>query len=269
MKRLVIFYPILAFLLAGCASNNVARFYKGSISQEDAAAYLRPFGGRTNVVEASDLQAQADSLERQGYVLVGESWFYGPSCPTEREIEKYGQKCGADVVLYFCNYEGSSQSTLALPQFNAGTTATTYASGTVYGPTGQSARFSGIGTTTTPGSASTTYVPITVNRYRSGVTFWRKALPPVLGLRVEDLPDSLRVSLKRNAGVIIKIVLDDSPAFYANILPGDVLVSIDNQPITSMRDFSSVIRPYEGKRVALTVIRDGQETVIPLQLNAR
>jgi S1-C subfamily serine protease len=86
---------------------------------------------------------------------------------------------------------------------------------------------------------------------------------------VEDLPDSLRVSLKRNAGVIIKIVLDDSPAFYANILPGDVLVSIDNQSINSMRDFPSVIRPYVGKRVAFTIIRDGQEMVIPLQLNAR
>ena len=269
MNRFVIFYPILAFLLAGCASNNVARFYKDRISQEEAAANLRPFEGKTTVVEATDLQAQADSLERQGYALIGESWFYGPSSPTDREIVKYGQKCGADVVLYFCSYEGSSQTTLALPQFNAGTTATTYASGTVYGPTGQSARFSGIGTTTTPGTVSTTYIPITVNRYRSGVTFWRKALPPVLGLRVEDLSDSLRFSLKRNAGVITKIVLDDSPAFHANILPGDVLVSIDNQPITSMRDFPSTVRPYAGKRVAITIIRDGQKMVIPLQLNAR
>lgn len=89
------------------------------------------------------------------------------------------------------------------------------------------------------------------------------------GLHSIDLPQDLRSSLERNTGVLIDIVFEDTPAFSANILPGDVLVEIDGIAILNAKHASEVMRsasPPNGECV-LKLIRKGQGRTVVLKLS--
>jgi hypothetical protein len=263
-----LFVSIAAFALSGCATNNVTRFYQDLSGQRNNAARFIPNDGPMQIVQSSNLEDESLFLLRSGYVQIGVSSFSGPSPVTEAEIREHGAKCGAAIALYTFAHEGSSQSTLAIPQFNPGTTSTTYASGTLYGSGGQSTRFSGVGTTTSSGTVTTNYIPITVNRYGSTVIFWRKTTPPILGVQVVDLPNHLRVSLKRNAGAYVQMVVNDSPAFVANLVPGDVMIAINDEPVNHGADVPALVDRHAGTRVVVRIIRDGAELTMPVTLNS-
>jgi len=65
-------------------------------------------------------------------------------------------------------------------------------------------------------------------------------------------------------------IQSDSPAQQAGLLEGDVLISINNQPIQSDSDFISQVQDSPGKQVELTVERNGVKkefTVVPKDLN--
>jgi S1-C subfamily serine protease len=82
-----------------------------------------------------------------------------------------------------------------------------------------------------------------------------------------NLPDDLRTTLKRNTGALIKIVMNDSPAFRANVIPGDILIKIDETPIYSATELSSTLLSFAGKDCVLTILRDGKEIQISVKMN--
>lgn len=55
-----------------------------------------------------------------------------------------------------------------------------------------------------------------------------------------------------------------APAAEAGILPGDVLVSIDDQPISTFSDASAIIRDSPGATLSVVVDRDGVPTTLDL-----
>lgn len=160
-------------------------------------------------------------------------------------------------------------------QYNPGTISTTSSSGTAnasaYGTGGSaygSATYTGTSTTTSPGTFSTTMMPITINRYEYDATFWRKGRPSIFGVHPQALPDEMRKSLQRNTGALVKLVIDDSPAFRANVLAGDVVIALDDIPILSPQQLLDLLPRYAGKRTVVTVLRDRVERRIEVQLNA-
>ena len=56
----------------------------------------------------------------------------------------------------------------------------------------------------------------------------------------------------------ISAVQDDSPAAQIGLQPGDRLVVIGTQPVTSAADIPDLISGSEGKPIAVTVVRDGE-----------
>lgn len=67
--------------------------------------------------------------------------------------------------------------------------------------------------------------------------------------------------------VLVVLVVDDSPAFRANILEGDVLVAINNEQIRTPSDFLRRLFVFAGTKCTITVIRDGDEQEVPVTLN--
>lgn len=125
----------------------------------------------------------------------------------------------------------------------------------------------GTGTSTTYGT-TTNYVPITVHRSDYGAVYFIKQ-KFTLGASFRDLSDSERQELQTNRGAVIRLVVDDTPAFNADLLVGDVVTEIDGVAVSSWQTLVELIRERTGKTVILSLLRRGQKIRKTLQLNPR
>lgn len=239
-----------------------------------AITNMPPYSGSTKIItQSSDPTNDIKELYRNGYALIGGSAFQGP--PQSQDALMFqAKKVGADAVLFSCVYLGSQQAAVPWIQYQPGQTYTTTSSGTVngnaWGNGGYaygSGNYYGSSTTTTPGTFSTQIVPITVQRYQYEAGFFRKIKPPVLGIIPTPLPLEIRQQLERNTGVYVWIVRNDSPAFDANILEGDVILNVNGADVTSVSDFIHQMSLFAGQKVDLGIWRNGQLKTISVQLN--
>jgi len=274
--------PVLAFLVAalfsGCATNNFSKFYVDKTVGASPSLLnkrLQPYSGVTQVYSSNNLQRDAVELARRNYFILGESAFEAGGQNTNDQLMEQAKLVGADAVLYATKYQGSEQTYVPLIQYHPGQSSTTYSSGTanasVYGSNGVSAygtgNSSGYSTTTSPGTFSSEAIPVTVQRYAYDAVYWRMGRPRIFGTNVANLSDETRIALKRNTGAVVVLVINDSPAFHANVLVGDIIIRIDDTPIDSEQDVTTKMPAFAGKDCVLTVLRDGKETKIPIKLN--
>jgi S1-C subfamily serine protease len=190
-------------------------------------------------------------------------------------LKEQAVKVGADVVLSKVAFKGSEQRVVPWTTYNPGTmsmtnsngmvtaTAKNNQGGAVYG----NANYSGSSLTMTSGTYSTQMVPVTINKYEWGATFWRKATNPILGVHALPLTDELRQRLQRNTGVLVKYVVENSPAFRANILEGDVIMAINDEEATSIDAFPELYRKAAGQTVTISLIRGSEEKQVKVKFN--
>lgn len=262
---------VWAGFLVGCANNFTTYFHPETTTlQRD----VLPWSGQVQIQGTTDIRRDGGALRRRGYLPLGSSSFSTGQSVSEDQLQWAGSTYGADIVLYQSEYLGSRTDSVPMTAYQPGRTSTTQHSGVaqvnpspIFG--GPVIGYTGTSVTEVPGTYSTTYVPITVDRYSHVATFWRKARPSLFGVSVLALPDDLRRSLERNTGVLVGFVVDDSPAFRANILPGDVLVGIDAVEIESLRDFSRKVDVFAGKQCTVFLIRNGEQRSIPVKMNRR
>lgn len=212
-----------------------------------------------------------------GFAMLGESAFEMNHGASERQMRSQGRAVGADLVLHTSAYVGSQQTVIPTTQYVPGQTSTTYSSGNVqasaYGNRGYAhgtANYSGTSTTTTPGSYSTTYVPVTLHRHRFNVTYWRRS-PGQDGLR----PTTHSGGAVGGIGAVfdthpegfVILKLASSPEIQtASLRVNDVITSIDGKPAKGMKlgsAFQALIGPV-GSPVVFTVNRNGQELAVTL-----
>ena len=61
-------------------------------------------------------------------------------------------------------------------------------------------------------------------------------------------------------GIMVRAVVEDSPAEQAGIEPGDVILTVAGEPIQNSADLSNIVNSVEaGTEITLTLLRDGQE----------
>lgn len=259
--------------LFGCV-NNYARFYTPVVRNPSVG--LREYSGYSRVSEVQNVSSHSATLLRSGYHQLGWSAFRAGGYNPESQLAKQAKAIGADIVVYSRLFAGTHQTVYPLLQFQPGTTSTANIQGTAnissYGRNGEAAysqaNISGTATTTTAGTYSTQMVPISIDRYDFEATYWRKGVDPILGVMATALPDDLRRDLKRNTGAVVTIVVDNSPAFTANIVPGDVLVGLGNEAINSAEDLTFKLPRLAGTSVVASIIRDRREIKVPVTLNA-
>jgi len=271
------FVLVVALLLGGCA-NGFTKFYQDKTGSLPAvvAARMQPYSGSTNIYSSNDLQRDEADLIRRGYIAIGEAAFQAGGNVSKSQLMEQAKRVGADIVICSSKFDHAEQAYVPVLNYQPGQTSTTYSSGTAtasaYGSNGGavygSGQYNGSSTTTTPGTFTTSEVPVTVRRYDYAAIFWRRGRPPVLGVSAINLPDNIRMALKRNTGALISVVLDDSPAFRANLIPGDILIKIDETSIDSALQLSGCLPSFAGKDCVLTVLREGKETNIPVKMNS-
>jgi len=90
-----------------------------------------------------------------------------------------------------------------------------------------------------------------------------------VGVGLNDLTEAQKRALAKNTGAFINVIMEDTPAFSSGLLPGDVLIKINEEQVTGMKqsvDIFQKIDPH-AKGVVLTVIRDGKEHAFTVKLD--
>lgn len=187
-------------------------------------------------------------------MVIGESSFNTGKRVSDDDALKQGQAVGADLVLVFLpQYTGSVTSSVPITTPTTNTSYTT-ANATAYGPGGPVSAY-GNATTTTYGS-NTTYVPITVNRSDYGAIYFVKGRFRI-GAFVRNLNDLERQLLQTNQGVVVMTIVNDSPAYKADILPGDMIIAMDGERVTNQEGFTRMAAERKGRMINFSLVRQG------------
>lgn len=245
--------------IAGC-TNDYGKFYTAALgATPEAISAIRasvapqmPSVERSTFGNSEQLLA---SYSKRGYLVIGESSFNSGQRVSDEDAVKQGQEVGADLVLIFMpQYTGSVTSSVPITTPTTNTSYTT-ANATSYGPGGPVSAY-GNATTTTYGS-NTTYIPVTINRSDYGAIYFVKGRFRI-GAFVRNLNDLERQSLQTNQGVVVVTIVDDTPAYRADVLPGDMIVAMDGERVSNQEGFTRMASARKGRPINLSLIRQGQ-----------
>jgi hypothetical protein len=251
---------LAACLLCGCASD-YAKFYRGvpdrtpdvvaksRVSSAPKVPALERAGGTSAEIAAA--------YAKRGYAVMGYSSFTSGRRESDSAALAQGAEVGADIVVVIDpKYMGSISTTVPI---TTPTAATSYTSGsaTAYGPGGPVTAY-GNATTTTYGT-QTNYVPLTIHRFNYGALYLFKR-NWIFGALFRDLSDDERRAQQSNKGVYVTTLVDGSPAFNADVLPRDIVVAVDGQPVFGQQAFTDTLSQKRGRTVQLTIVR-GAHTI--------
>ncbi len=93
-----------------------------------------------------------------------------------------------------------------------------------------------------------------------------------VGVGVADLTPELAESLKlpKITGALITEVVNGSPADHANVKPGDILIAVDDHPVTDYSSTLNLIAALKpGGTTTLKVIRDSKELNLKIGIGKR
>jgi membrane-associated protease RseP (regulator of RpoE activity) len=259
MKRLLAVLTVVG-LLASCTSfSGYVRFYRPYYDAHTIPdAVLLSKGEEPKIYTSKDPGNDLIDVLSNHYALIGESNFNGP-------IESYdGIKAvcsdnGATLVLVASKYAYTQNvhGTMALPDTSTSRTSGSVSSGGYYG-TYQ-------GTTTSTG---TSYVPYSydVSRFdQTALYFVRITRKFKLGFAIDNLTSEMRSRLGQNHGAIVRVVYKDTPAFEANLMNGDVIVSVDGASVKDADQLDPVLAalPSAGT-LHLVVLHNGSQRSIEI-----
>jgi len=92
-----------------------------------------------------------------------------------------------------------------------------------------------------------------------------------LGVSIAEVTDEDvdRLKLRESRGVLVRAVMPGEPADKGGVKPQDVIVAVDGTSLDTPRDLQRTVSTSPiGKRVRLTVMREGQETDLEVTIGA-
>ena len=93
-----------------------------------------------------------------------------------------------------------------------------------------------------------------------------------LGIEIQELTPSLAESfgLKNMQGLIIAGVFRNGPAHLAGLKPGDIMLSMDDNPILDGRDsMAQIARLKPAQKIQVEVLRDGEQLNLSVEVGER
>lgn len=262
------------FILTGCAASGYQQFYNPYV---EASVLPEPEiikdGQEPQVYGTDNFERDIRALRAKKYVALGYSSFNGGYEDT-RNAQAQAKRVGATIVLVNSEYTNTqtTTSTLFLPD-----NKTTYHSGTANAYSAYNNSYGGYGnvnTNATYSGTSTTYgtkaVPITSHqrRYDQTAVYLVKINPKMkFGVVLQDLTPDMRSRYERNMGTYVDLVFEDSAAFYSNLLPSDVIITVDGSPVRNTVHAQELMAkvPSSATISKLGIIRKGEEKTIEVK----
>jgi hypothetical protein len=264
MRKVRVEWILISLGLGGCALtchdarvNNYFKYLKlDPGAAESMLARAAPPTRSPQVVPVARWDATVASIyARRGYVLVGSSGFTSGRPESDQDAIRVAIEIGADLVVILSpEYQGTVTASIPVTT-PMSTTSHTTGTATAYGSGGPVMAY-GNSTTTTNGT-STAYVPMTVQRssYAAGYFIKRHF---IFGAFCRDLSDRERQQLQTNRGAYVITVVDNTPAYNSDILPGDVIVGANGQVPNGEAGLTELLSENRGRTVGITLIRAGK-----------
>jgi len=262
MIRIIVL--IMVLVLTGC-SNPFVKFYQdrtGGFDLTKSPQAILPTG-EPKLFQGSDPEIDFQRMVEDGYGLVGLSSFNGGNVNINDALSQ-AKNVYAEIVLVYSKYTGTRLGVLPLTTPNTQTSTTTL-SGSAIG-TGGYGNFYGTAKTMTYGT-QTTYIPYNVELHDYFATYWIKRKPPIFGVYPVDLNSEIRQRIGSNKGVLVNVVIKNSPAFRADILKGDILRKINGIKLYDAKSFNETVANFAGQKILVEIIRDGKDLQKEFQLD--
>lgn len=277
--RLILTF-IASIVLTACASGYQSFYRPYDDAKKLPDVRLLSEGEKPAIYSSDDLDRDVRVAKSKSYQPIGFSSFNG-KIESEQAVINQARNVGAVLVLV--NSKFTENRAITTPLF-VPNNQTTYYSGTTsgslngtYGRSNYTGNYTGntTGTSTTYG---TTVVPMTTYQQRfdqTAVFFVKSTRKWKFGLIVIDLSPELRLKYERNTGAVIDIVIEESPAFSANVLPGDILIDINSTPVVNGKQAVELMYhvvdilqsgSLKDDKCIINVIRNGTIKSIELQL---
>ncbi|MDB5839156.1 MAG: Do family serine endopeptidase [Herminiimonas sp.] len=93
-----------------------------------------------------------------------------------------------------------------------------------------------------------------------------------IGVEPQDITPELADSfgLKKNSGTIIAGVLKDGPADRAGMRPGDILLKVEDKPVSDTTEMLNLIAQLKpGNKAKMTVLRKNEEAALDVTVGTR
>jgi len=244
---------LLILVTAGC-KNGYEKFYQPFNVPPPPAVQPVDFNGEPRIVASSgNLVDDTRRFYEDGYGPVGQSSFVGP---VENQAGAIAQakKLGAAFAVVWSKYQSTASG--AVP-FTTTTPQTTYTSGTMsaYGAGGTvNGNYSGTSTTY---NSQTTMIPYSVDRYDQVAVYFKPLERRGFGASMGSLSPQQRQQIGTNKGVLVLAVRKGSPAFMADILPGDIVLSINEQAVFDVPSSVAATIAARGGTANVLLIRNG------------
>jgi hypothetical protein len=242
-------------ILGGC-SNPYAQFYKDLTGGKDITQEPRIIlsTSEPELIQGTNADADIKKMLENSYILIGFSSFNAANVSQQSAVEQ-AKQVHAETVIVYNRYTHTLQGVMPITTPDT-QTYSAYNSGTIYGSGGGFANYSGSTYGTSYGT-KTTYMPYAIARYDYSASFWVK-MRPKLGIHFDDLTDELRKKIGSNKGVCIKVVVKNSPAFAADLLPDDVIRRINNIEIIDKEHLYRMLETEKGNEIELQIYRNNQ-----------
>jgi serine protease Do len=208
------------------------------------------------------MHAASRDFHEEGYRMIGWCQFNAPSGKTGLAVQ--AEKVGAKMAIVQTSYSHTATGSVGVPVPTTSRSTSSHSGSVSSG--GQYATYNAT-TTTTTRSMSMRYIPYSIDKYDYVATFWVKMKPPILGIMMAELDESTRTTYERNTGVYVDLVLNDTPAFAADLVPGDVIIGFNDEKVVDCPSLNQLLRQCAGEEVTLTVLRKSGERTLTVQLN--
>lgn len=229
---------MLILTLTGCSG--YSKFYTQRIDDNGLMTLETLKEGQIPIlVKTNNLKSEIDKYRAKNYSIIGVSSFNG-SMESDENIIYQATAVKATLVLQTSSFVSSQL--VSTPLFT---------------PNG----FGGINSTAMHSQQM---------RYDQAAAFMAKSTrKPRVGVSVQDLTPEQRKQYERNAGVVVLIVFEGSPAFEANVLTGDLVIGIDGNIVQGQEHAQKLLTtiPKTADKVILKVIRNNIEKDIEVILD--
>lgn len=225
MKTLLILS--LVALLSSCA-NPASEFYLGIPDARQSPIYEYQ-EGPVQILTSNDLDKDIHDLEAKSYWLCGVTSVNGPSKGGfEDYVREHAEKIGAHIVLLRSEDAGTQTVERVIMYRGVNNLPLEF------------------------------IVPHPQDRTNFTALFFAK-VKTKLGVAVSRINDKTKEHLGTNEGVILNLVFAGSPADAAGLLPGDVLLYVDDDLVQSPEQFVNILVPkYKGQTVVMKIDRGGK-----------
>lgn len=220
MNKKILF--LLLLTLTSCtAINPYIQFYESASTIP--SGYLSP-SDNVEVIKTDKVTESYFQLLSKGYELIGTSSFNGADRSDQLAID-YAKSLGAEILLLGEAYTDSQIYSYSLP-INA------YASIPMTNQVRRFDQYAG-------------YFVTRVTKLKTGIYF-------------DNLSTEEKQNYQTNTGVKILAVIDDSPAFKANIIPGDIVTKINDSALYNVESTMEIMGNLKDEdELIFTIIRKG------------